>query len=185
MLNLQQRFAAIRHRLEPLERAHPNAVLAAAIVSFTLFIAILGGSTWLVYDIFHDLPSASELRDVASMAQATTIYDRNNRTAFTIFQERRIETSLSEISPHLVHAVISVEDQRFYDHRSHSDCCRRGDQPAGAPRSARWKHAHTAARATELPDVGQNAAAEVEGSGARVAPGARIHEGSASRAVFQ
>ena len=117
MLNLQQRVAAIRHRLEPIERAHPNALLAAAIAAFTLVVAILGGSTWLVYDIFHDLPSASELRDVASMAQATTIYDRNNRAAFTIFQERRIETSLAEISPHLVHAVISVEDQRFYDHR--------------------------------------------------------------------
>ena len=117
MLNLQQRIAAIRQRLEPMERAHPTALLAAAIIAFTFFLAIVGGSTWLVYDIFHDLPSASELRDVASMAQATTIYDRNNRTAFTIFQERRIETPLSEISPHLVHAVISVEDQRFYDHR--------------------------------------------------------------------
>ena len=117
MVNLQQHLAAIRQRLEPIERAHPNAFLAAAIATFTLVVATFGGSTWLVYDIFHDLPSASELRDVASMAQATTIYDRSNQTAFTIFQERRIERPLSDISPHLVHAVISVEDQRFYDHR--------------------------------------------------------------------
>jgi 1A family penicillin-binding protein len=116
MLDLQQRIAAIRQRLEPIERAHPNALLAAAIAAFTLVLVILGGSTWLVYDVLHDLPSASELRDVGSMAQATTLYDRNNQPVFTIFQERRIETPLSDVSPHLVNAVISVEDQRFYEH---------------------------------------------------------------------
>lgn len=114
---LQQRVAALRQRLEPIERAHPNAVLAAAIVAFTSMLAVLGGSIWLVYDVFHDLPSTSELRDVGSMAQATTLYDRNNQPSFTIFQERRIETPFSDISPHLVRAIIAVEDQRFYDHR--------------------------------------------------------------------
>jgi 1A family penicillin-binding protein len=117
MSDLQQRIAAIRQRLESIERAHPNALLAAWITTLIVGVAILGGSTWLVYDIFHDLPSASELRDVGSMAQATTLYDRNNQPAFTIFQERRIERPLSDISPHLVDAVIAVEDQRFYEHR--------------------------------------------------------------------
>ena len=117
MSDLQQRIAAIRQRLESIERAHPNALLAAWITTLIVVVAILGGSTWLVYDIFHDLPSASELRDVGSMAQATTLYDRNNQPLFTIFQERRIERPLSDISPHLVDAVIAVEDQRFYEHR--------------------------------------------------------------------
>jgi 1A family penicillin-binding protein len=117
MLNLQQRITAIRQRLEPIETAHPSAFLAAAIAAFTLVLVLLGGSLWLVYDVVHDLPGASELRDVGSMAQATTLYDRNNRPAFTIFQERRIETPLSDVSPHLVSAIISVEDQRFYEHR--------------------------------------------------------------------
>ncbi|HEU5257254.1 MAG TPA: PBP1A family penicillin-binding protein [Vicinamibacterales bacterium] len=117
MLDLQQRIAAIRQRLESIERAHPNALLAAWITTLIVGVAILGGSTWLVYDIFHDLPTTSELRDVGSMAQATTLYDRNNQPAFTIFQERRIERPLSDISPHLVDAVIAVEDQRFYEHR--------------------------------------------------------------------
>jgi len=116
MLNLQQRIAALRQRLDPIERAHPNALLAVSIAAFTLVLVILGASTWLVYDVFHDLPSASELHDIGSMAQATTLYDRNNQPAFTIFQERRIETPLADISPYLVHAVISVEDQRFYEH---------------------------------------------------------------------
>ena len=113
----QRRITAIRRRLDAIERAHPNAFLAGAIAAFTLFLVLVGGSTWLVYDVFHDLPSASELRDVGSMAQATTLYDRNNRSAFTIFQERRVEMPFSDISPHLVRAIIAVEDQRFYEHR--------------------------------------------------------------------
>ena len=71
---------------------------------------------WLAYDVAHDLPTAAQLRDVGSMSQATTLYDKDNHAAFTIFQERRVETSLSEISPHLVHAIVAIEDQRFYDH---------------------------------------------------------------------
>jgi len=114
MSDLQQRITVLRQRLQ---RAHPNVFLAGSIAAFTLALVIVGGSMWLVYDVFHDLPSASELRDVGSMAQATTLYDRNNQPAFTIFQERRIETPFADISPHLVDAIISVEDQRFYEHR--------------------------------------------------------------------
>jgi len=69
-----------------------------------------------MYDVMHDLPSASQLRDVGTMAQATTLYDKDSRPVFTIFQERRVETPLSDISPHMVHAIVAIEDQRFYDH---------------------------------------------------------------------
>jgi len=117
MVDLQRHIAGIRQRFESMERAHPNAFLAAAIVTLTLVLATAGASAWLVYDVFHDLPSSSELRGVGSMAQATTLYDRDDKPAFTIFQERRIETPLSDISPNLVHAIIAIEDQRFYDHR--------------------------------------------------------------------
>jgi 1A family penicillin-binding protein len=117
MLDPQRHLAAIRQRFESMDRAHPNALLAAAIVTLTLVLAAVGASAWLVYDVFHDLPSSSQLRGVGSMAQATTLYDRNDKPAFTIFQERRIETPLSDVSPNLVHAIIAIEDQRFYDHR--------------------------------------------------------------------
>jgi penicillin-binding protein 1A len=50
------------------------------------------------------------------MAQATTLFDAHDRHAFTIFKEQRIELPLAKMSPNLIKAVISVEDQRFYDH---------------------------------------------------------------------
>ena len=113
---LENRIIAIRERLAQIERAHPQAFLAATIAALTFTLVSFVGSIWFVYDVLHDLPSASELRDVGTMAQATTLYDRNNQPAFTIFQERRVATPLADISPNLVRAIIAIEDQRFYEH---------------------------------------------------------------------
>ena len=81
-----------------------------------LFLVVLAGAVWLVADATTGLPTASQLRDMGAMAQATTLYDRNDRPAFTIFQEQRLETPLHEMSPHVVKAILAIEDQRFYDH---------------------------------------------------------------------
>src|SRR5580765_5895428 len=116
MVDMHQQIVAARRRLSRLQRAHPDAFLAAAVFSSVVTLVLFAGSLWLAYDVAHGLPTAAQLRDVGSMAQATTLYDRDNHAAFTIFQERRVETSLSEISPHLVHAIVAIEDQRFYDH---------------------------------------------------------------------
>jgi len=51
------------------------------------------------------------------MPQATTLLDANNQRAFTIYREQRIDVPLSRVSPHLVRAIVAVEDQRFYDHK--------------------------------------------------------------------
>src|SRR5205807_7394510 len=40
-----------------------------------------------------------------------------DRWAFTIYQEQRIEVPLAEVSPNLLHAIVAIEDQRFYDHQ--------------------------------------------------------------------
>ncbi|MFZ8834535.1 MAG: transglycosylase domain-containing protein, partial [Candidatus Caldipriscus sp.] len=48
--------------------------------------------------------------------QATTLYDRHGRVIYQFFEERREYVSLSEISPALKDAFISLEDRRFYRH---------------------------------------------------------------------
>src|SRR5580765_3640506 len=116
MVDMHQQIVAARQRLSRMQRAHPDAFLAAAVFTSVVTFVVFAGSLWLAYDVAHDLPTAAQLRDVGSMSQATTLYDKDNHAAFTIFQERRVETSLSEISPHLVHAIVAIEDQRFYDH---------------------------------------------------------------------
>ncbi len=75
-----------------------------------------GGVAWFAYDLTTGLPNRQALRDMGDMVQSTTIFDASDRPAFTIFKEQRIEVSLEKVSQNLINAVISVEDQRFFDH---------------------------------------------------------------------
>lgn len=67
-------------------------------------------------DVILGTPSASEIRNLTHMPEATKVFDVNGKLAFTIFKERRIAVPLSEVSPHVVQAVLAIEDQRFYKH---------------------------------------------------------------------
>src|SRR5918993_638295 len=48
--------------------------------------------------------------------ESTLLYDANNNLVSALFEEHRIAVRLEEMSPHLVDAVLVIEDQRFYDH---------------------------------------------------------------------
>jgi penicillin-binding protein 1A len=77
---------------------------------------VAGYVAWFSYDLTAGLPDREELRAIKEMAQATVIYDAADQPVFTIFKEQRIEVPLDRISPNLIKAVLSVEDQRFYEH---------------------------------------------------------------------
>ena len=81
-------------------------------------MALVGAATtaWLSYDLTAGLPARGAIRGLGDMAQSTTIFDASDKPVFTIFKEQRIELPLEKMSPNLIKAVISVEDQRFYDH---------------------------------------------------------------------
>jgi 1A family penicillin-binding protein len=89
-----------------------SLIVALAVVSF--FTA--GVAAWFSFDITAGLPKRDAISGLGDMAQATTLFDADDRHAFTIFKEQRIELPLAKMSPNLIKAVISVEDQRFYDH---------------------------------------------------------------------
>jgi penicillin-binding protein 1A len=77
---------------------------------------IVGGAK-LVAGLGDGLPDRDAIQRIGpDMEQSTTVYDDADHPAFTIFEEQRINVPLSEISPNLVHALIAIEDQRFYDH---------------------------------------------------------------------
>jgi len=89
-----------------------SLIAALALVSF--FTA--GAAAWFSFDITAGLPRRDAISGLGDMAQATTLFDAHDRHAFTIFKEQRIELPLAKMSPNLIKAVISVEDQRFYEH---------------------------------------------------------------------
>jgi 1A family penicillin-binding protein len=84
-------------------------------VAIALFLTS-GYVAWFSYDVTAGLPDSTAVREIGDMAQSTTLYDSKDQPVFTIFKEQRIEVPLDRISPNFLKAVISVEDQRFYEH---------------------------------------------------------------------
>ncbi|MGE3274357.1 MAG: penicillin-binding protein 1A [Vicinamibacterales bacterium] len=86
------------------------ATLSVAWIGIAIFLVVF------VSGVAAGLPGFGAVGRVTEMAQATTIYDRHDKPVFTIFKEQRIEVPLAEMSPDLVHAIVAIEDQRFYEH---------------------------------------------------------------------
>ena len=89
-----------------------TVIVLAAVFGF----ATVGWLAWFSYDLTAGLPNRTAVAGIGDMAQATTLFDISDRPVFTIFKEQRIEVPLSRISQNLIKAVISVEDQRFFEH---------------------------------------------------------------------
>ncbi|MFN8059837.1 MAG: PBP1A family penicillin-binding protein [Vicinamibacterales bacterium] len=88
------------------------AVLTLAVGSWATTLAF----AWAGATIVGGLPSRDAVRSLGQMARATTLYDVDGHVVFTLFKEQRIEVPLEAMSPYVKQAVLSVEDQRFYQH---------------------------------------------------------------------
>ena len=92
-------------------------MIAGLAVGCTVLAAsVLGSGVWLLASARAGLPGKDAIGRMGDMAEATIVYDAHDKLAFTIFNEQRIDVPLADVSPHLVHAIIAVEDQRFYTH---------------------------------------------------------------------
>src|SRR5918994_2454947 len=106
----------ISEKLATTVRTHRRLfVVCLVAVAFGAW-AVVGASAWFIRSVVTGLPDKSDVREIGAMAQATTLLDVRGRPAFTIFKEQRIEVPLERVSPHLVRAVVAIEDQRFYEH---------------------------------------------------------------------
>ena len=97
-------------------RRFPAAVIVVAGFVTVLQGAAIAASQWGVHRLLAGLPSIADVRRMGEMAQATVFYDAADAPAFTIFDERRFDVSLADVSPHLVQALLAIEDQRFRTH---------------------------------------------------------------------
>jgi penicillin-binding protein 1A len=102
------------------QRARERAPGVLYSVTGGLALALAGSVAGLVFSVWSlnsGLPDLDALRRIGDMAEATAVFDSRDKLAFTIFKERRIEVSLDEVSPHMVQAILAIEDQRFYEHQ--------------------------------------------------------------------
>jgi 1A family penicillin-binding protein len=97
-------------------RQHPAVAYIVVGVFVVVSCLTLGGAGAFVISLPVGLPDEATLSRIGEMDQATAVLDASDHLAFTIFKEQRIDVPLASVSPLLVKAVLSTEDQRFYDH---------------------------------------------------------------------
>lgn len=89
---------------------------------FFLTLSLLGilGTFGFYYAVksgaFGRLPTDQELREIRNF-RSSDLYSYDGKLLSRYFVENRTHVNLKDISPHLVHALISTEDVRFYEHR--------------------------------------------------------------------
>ena len=89
------------------------------IVIWSLFVIGVSSVFMLFYGISHewfgDMPTFEELEN-PSTNLASEIISADGKVLGTYYIENRSNVSYSELSPHLVNALLAIEDIRFYEH---------------------------------------------------------------------
>ena len=90
-------------------------VATVVLVSICLWAAaaVAGRAAW---GAAGELTHAATIAEIGSHPQTTVVYDRHNRPAFHFFLEQRMDVPLDRVSPHMIDALLAVEDRRFYAH---------------------------------------------------------------------
>lgn len=88
------------------------------------FLAVLGFVVFLVGAVGaffylkprYDLAQTFDLSELEEIEVASRIFDRHGKELGRIFVQNRRPVSLDNVSEHFVHALLSAEDSRFYQH---------------------------------------------------------------------
>ena len=92
-------------------------VLIATVVMMALLVwaagAVVLRASWIAAGTLRD---ATTLAEIGTHPQSTIVFDRHGRPAFTFFVEQRVDVPLDRVSPHMIDALLAVEDRRFYSH---------------------------------------------------------------------
>ncbi len=87
-------------------------VLKTLIIAFILAIGLIGG---YVITCITSLPPTQALENYAPY-QSTLMYSQDNVLLTEFYIQRRTYTPLSKVPPHVIWAVMAIEDARFYQH---------------------------------------------------------------------
>src|SRR5262245_40936682 len=99
-----------------LKAQRPQLALGIAAGSALVVLVPFIFTAWFLFSLRSGLPAPDALGRIGEMNQATTILDARDQLAFTIFKEQRIEVPLAAVSPHVINAIVAIEDQQFYEH---------------------------------------------------------------------
>ena len=140
-----------------------GALLATAL---SVLVLVCMGFAGAYQYLAPEIPDAASLRDVKTQLPLR-VYTRDGKLMAQIGEQRRIPVAFDEIPPVVIDAFLAAEDARFFEHpgvdwqslvRALVANVSRGQRPRGR------RHDHDAARAQYRADVGENPAAQAEGS---------------------
>ncbi len=95
----------------------PRTRLPLILWSLVFFLTILFGATGGLFTAYlKDLPSLDPLEEYQP-SLTTTLYADDDESFASLFEQKRSLVPLQKIPGHLIHAIIAVEDARFYHHR--------------------------------------------------------------------
>lgn len=90
-----------------------HIIVTTLLVTVSLAMGFVLFNLWLVK---QEVDAYTEKLSLDYGPQTTLIYDSKDRVISALYKEHRIPVMLEQMSDPLVHAVISAEDQRFYNH---------------------------------------------------------------------
>jgi 1A family penicillin-binding protein len=94
----------------------PRLLIAGVLLTSVLVWTIAAVTVKASWHVKSELGRAASIAELAAHPQSTIVFDRNNRQVFSFFVEQRADVPLDRVSPHMVAALLSVEDRRFYSH---------------------------------------------------------------------
>ena len=90
------------------------AILGVLVAGLAIpFAGVLGVAAKDVSKGMVNLPDELEAKE---LAQKTRIYDSNGNLIASLYDQNRINVGLKQISRKMVEAIVSIEDDRFYQH---------------------------------------------------------------------
>lgn len=106
------------------ERRSRHSLLRSTAFAFLrsgalLLLVAVVATSWAAWQLFRLVGSG--LPDVEAIsryepAQTTRIFANDGSLIATLFHENRTMVPLKEVSPHVVHALLSIEDSRYFQH---------------------------------------------------------------------
>ena len=101
------------------ERRRPFFLRPFFLITVLFLFVLAGIGAWFALEFIHKYEKKAAEFDLAKLdavESASVIYDRYGQVFGKIFIQNREQVTLDQISPYLVDAVISEEDNRFYEH---------------------------------------------------------------------
>jgi len=102
--------------IEPKKPFYRRIWFIVASILVLMFALIAAGFYFGVIVRYEEKAAEFDLKKLDEIESASVVYDRYGEVYGKIFIQNREQVSLDQISPNLVNAVISAEDNRFYEH---------------------------------------------------------------------